>query len=238
MPRVTSTCYVVTGITRVHVRVYPRVPFHRPLPLTPTPPDPCLPRLPYSVAANLEDQDRELEDMRRELEEVREAIAAERVAQDHVIRSFRDKSTHLHRLRGGGDGGGGGGGGYASVASRGGVRGGTTGGGAVSAAMAMASMDDASDEPPTPPASRRVQGERYATRDSSDEHQRISGDMLRRGRGARGGGGAKGGGGVRGAWGHPGGGGGADHLGGVERAGNHGGGARHRFGNARRLGPM
>jgi hypothetical protein len=65
--------------------------------------------VPHPAAASVEDQDRELDDLRRELQEVRGAIAAERAAQDGVIRSFRDNSTHLHRLRGdGGDGGGGG----------------------------------------------------------------------------------------------------------------------------------
>ena len=51
------------------------------------------------VAASVEEQDRELEDMRRELEEVREAITAERESQDQIIRSFRETSAHLHRLR-------------------------------------------------------------------------------------------------------------------------------------------
>lgn len=55
------------------------------------------------VAADVEDQDRELDEMRRELEAVHAAIAEERAAQDDVIRSFRNNAPHLHRLRAAGD---------------------------------------------------------------------------------------------------------------------------------------
>ena len=178
---------------------------------------------PYHLAASVEDQDRELEDMRRELEEVSEAIAGERAAQDQVIRSFRENSTHLHRLRDESNSGG--------VASG---RRGTLGG--VGEASFVASIDDMS-EPPTPPAARRGRGRKYA---ANHEHPSLLGGTLRE---------AKVGGGGGGAWGYSGGGprgGGAawardngqrvmDRPGSREQAGNRGGGVAHpRFGNARR----
>lgn len=180
---------------------------------------------PYHVAATVEDQDCELEDMRRELEEVSEAIAGERAAQDQVIRSFRENSTHLHRLRDESNSGG--------VASG---RRGTLGG--FSEGSFVASVDDMS-EPPTPPAARRGRGAKHT---ANHEDPSLLGGMLR---------GAKVGGGGGGAWGYSGGGprgGGAawardnsgygramDRPGSREQAGNRGGGVTHpRPGNARR----
>lgn len=215
----------------------------------------CVTQAPYPPAESVEDQDRELEDMRRELEEVREAIAAERAAQDDIIRSSRESSTHLHRLRSGvGSGAGGAAGERTGIGSETGV-GDSLGSGGVDIHMhgtsrdgrkgamghdaeyATTSIDDMF-EPSSPPSFR---GDRVAQHVPHDSYERGGlGNALRGGGGGvRGGtsGGARGRGGddVRSTSDR---GGGVEYRSSREQAGSRTSNARPRSSNAGRPRPM